>query len=100
MRRLRTATYTTLEVAVIGRHIPLALLDGGQDGRGGPARHGRRSRSRPAVIGDVSGNNQADRGNVQNGRVVGIGMADFDGDQFVAFKLEAGTLQWFGAGDA
>src|SRR5258708_1939015 len=52
------------------------------------------------VVGDVSGNNQPDRGDVQNGGAVGVAMSNFDGDQFFAFELEAGTLQRLGDGDS
>jgi hypothetical protein len=44
------------------------------------------------VVGNVPGDDQADRRDVQNGRVVGVGVADLNGNQLGALELEAGTI--------
>src|SRR5216683_1483002 len=38
------------------------------------------------VVGGVPGDHQADRRDVQNGRVVGVGVADLNGNQLVALE--------------
>ena len=40
------------------------------------------------VVGDVAGDHQADRRDMQNGRVVGVRMSDLHGDQVVPFEID------------
>ena len=49
-----------------------------------------------AVVDGVARDNEADRGHVEAGRVIGIGMADIDRDDLVTFKVEGSAFQPFG----
>ena len=49
-----------------------------------------------SIVDGVARDHQADRGHVQAGRVVGIGVADIDRDDLVAFKVERSAFQPFG----
>jgi hypothetical protein len=41
-----------------------------------------------AIVDGVARDHEADRGDVQAGRLIGIGVADIDRDDLVAFKVE------------
>ena len=54
----------------------------------------------PRVVGGVAGNHQAYRRDVQTGRVVSVGMADFHHDQVVPFEIDLISLEFFGDHEA
>ena len=49
-----------------------------------------------AIVDGVARDHETDRGHVQAGRVVGIGVADIDRDDLVVFKVERSAFQPLG----
>ena len=54
--------------------------------------------SRDALL--VVGHHQANRRDMQTGRVVSVGMADFHDDQVVPFEIDHISLEFFGDHEA
>ena len=46
------------------------------------------------VVGGVAGDDEADVGDVQAARLVGVGVAEFDHDEFVALEVDRVAFEW------